>query len=153
MDLELLPPDVQQLLQLFAALPDVRFPDLDVFAMQEAVARLNDRRLELAHIEAQLAMAQSAVDEENEALLKKSHRLLSYLKVFAEHDEALLEKVNALSLPRLKKTATAPRPAVEAVDGEATESLVPAPRKRGRPRKVQANVTMFTEAEPVGAPA
>ncbi len=151
MDLELLPPDVQQLLQLFAALPDVRFPDLDAPAMQDAVARLHERRLELAHIEAQLAAVQSAVEEENEALLKKSHRLLAYLKVFAEHDEALALKVSALTLPRLKKQAPSARPTVENPEGGTDE--VAAPRKRGRPRKVQANVTMFTEAEPVGAPA
>ena len=39
-DLDLLPIDLQQLLQLFSSLPDVRFPELEPSGLQVAVARL-----------------------------------------------------------------------------------------------------------------
>ena len=136
-DLELLPADLQQLLQLFSSLPDVRFPELDATGLQVAVARVKERQLELLHIEAQRDAVRVALDEEQEALLRKGHRLHAYLKVFAEHDEALAVKVNALALPRLRKPPVS-------VPLEGAE-LMPAPKKRGRPRKTSATDALFTE--------
>ncbi|MDP2274606.1 MAG: hypothetical protein Q8N23_18650 [Archangium sp.] len=136
-DLELLPADLQQLLQLFSSLPDVRFPELDATGLQVAVARVKERQLELLHIEAQRDAVRVALDEEQEALLRKGHRLHAYLKVFAEHDEALAVKVNALALPRLRK-----QPVSVPVEGA---ELAATPRKRGRPRKTSATDALFTE--------
>lgn len=135
-DLELLPTDLQQLLQLFSSLPDVRFPELEPTGLQVAVAKVKEKHLELAALEAQREKVRLALEEEQEALLRKGHRLHAYLKVYAEHDEALALKVNALTLPRLRK------PAVVA-EGEP----VPAPKKRGRPRKPSATETLFTEEQ------
>ena len=129
-DLDLLPTDLQQLLQLFSSLPDVRFPELDPGVLQVAVARVKERHLELSALEAQREAVRLALDEEQDALLRKGHRLHAYLKVFAEHDEALIAKVNALSLPRLRKQ-----------EGEP----LPAPKKRGRPRKASATDALFSE--------
>ena len=140
LDLDILPADVQQLLQLFSSLPDVRFPDLEPAALQDAVARLHEKHRDVTQLEAELEAARIALDDEQEALLKKSHRLLAYLKVYAEHDEALAGKVNALALPRLKK---APVPVKPAVEGGPD---APAPRKRGRPRKVPSTDALFAEA-------
>ncbi len=141
-DLELLPADLQQLLQLFSSLPDVRFPELDATGLQVAVARVKERQLELLHIEAQRDAVRVALEEEQETLLRKGHRLHAYLRVFAEHDEALAVKVNALTLPRLRKAVSAP------VEGA---ELAPAPRKRGRPRKTSSTDALF--AEETGASA
>ena len=136
-DLDLLPADLQQLLQLFSSLPDVRFPELDATGLQVAVARVKERQLELLHIEAQRDAVRVALDEEQEALLRKGHRLHAYLKVFAEHDEALAVKVNALTLPRLRKA-----PVSVPVEGA---ELAAAPKKRGRPRKTSSTDALFTE--------
>ncbi len=147
-DLDLLAPDLQQLLQLFSSLPDVRFPELDASALQDAVARVKERHLELLHVEAELQAVRSALDEEQEALLKKGHRLHAYLKVFAEQDEGLAVKVNALSLPRLRRPAAVAKPVVvETVgaDGEPVIVAAPVPKKRGRPRKVSATDALFDE--------
>lgn len=148
-DLDLLPTDLQQLLQLFSALPDVRFPDLDASALQSSVARVKDRALELASIEAQLEAVRTQLEEEQESLLRKGHRLHAYLKVFAEQDEALAAKVNALTLPRLRKPAS-PKPAeVMTLTPDGTPAVVVAPKKRGRPRKVvPASDALFAEASP-----
>lgn len=134
-DLDTLPPDLQQLLQLFSSLPDVRFPELDAVGLQQAVARVKEKQLELAALDAEREALRVALDEEQEALLRKGHRLHSYLKVFAEADEALGPKVNALVLPRLRK------PIATVVEGETA----PAPKKRGRPRKAPSTDALFSE--------
>lgn len=149
-DLDLLAPDLQQLLQLFSSLPDVRFPDLDPGSLQDDVARVKERHLELMHLEAQLQAVRSALEEEHEALLKKGHRLHAYLEVFAQSDDALAAKVGALSLPRLKRSAALSRPAEVSVEQAPGAELAPAPRKRGRPRKVvpATSDALFAASEP-----
>jgi hypothetical protein len=145
---DLLPAELSQLLQLFSSLPDVRFPELDAASLQDTVARVKERHLELLHVEAQLQAVRAALDEEQEALLKKGHRLHAYLEVYAEADEALAAKVRALALPKLRRaTPRAPEPEAPLAEGQ----LAPAPRKRGRPRKVPSTDTLFTE--PAGAAA
>jgi hypothetical protein len=143
-DLDTLPPDLQQLLQLFSSLPDVKFPELDATGLQLAVARVKEKQLELLALDAEREALRVALEEEQEALLRKGHRLHSYLKVFAEADEALAPKVNALVLPRLRKPAVVMAPTAE---GESA----PAPKKRGRPRKTPSTDALFTEE--TGAPA
>lgn len=144
-ELDLLPADLQQLLQLFSSLPDVRFPELDPSGLQVAVARVKERQLELLHIEAQRDAVRLALEEEQETLLRKGHRLHAYLKVFAEQDEALSIKVNALALPRLRKSqVTAAAPVTEG-------AVAPALKKRGRPRKTPSSDALFSEETGVAA--
>ncbi|PZR06697.1 MAG: hypothetical protein DI536_29730 [Archangium gephyra] len=144
-DTELLPAELQRLLQLFSSLPDVRFPDLDVASLQDAVARVKERHLELMHIEAQQQAVRTALDDEHEALLKKGHRLLAYLKVFAEADEQLAEKVATVSLPRLRRVAT--QSATSSVSEPSVTPPVDGPKKRGRPRKESATDALFGDAQ------
>ena len=139
-DLDLLPTDLQQLLQLFSSLPDVRFPELEPSTLQVAVARVKERQLELLQLEAQRDAVRLALEEEQEALLRKGHRLHAYLKVFAEHDEPLSAKVNALTLPRLRKPAASSR-----IEGIPEGEPVAAPKKRGRPRKASSTDPLFSE--------
>lgn len=149
---DLLAPDLQQLIQLFTALPNVRFPDLDATALHDAVAKVKERHLEVLHVEAQLAASRGALEEEQEALLKKGHRLLAYLKVFAENDEALAQRLSGLSLPRVKKPVM-PRPVTEpALIEEGQLAAAPEPKKRGRPRKVQPSTSevLFADAPTAG---
>lgn len=135
-DTDVLSPELQRLLQLFWSLPDVRFPELDASSLQDAVARLKERHLELSQLEAQAQALRAALDDEHEALLRKSHRLLAYLKVFAETDAQLAEKVGVVTLPRLRRSAA-----------EGPSAVVPeAPRKRGRPRKAAATDALFVDA-------
>jgi hypothetical protein len=141
---------VLQLIQLFSAQPDLKFPDLNASVLHDAVARVKDRHLELVRAEALLRAAQAALDEDQEALLKKAQRAHAYLRVFAETDDALSARVDAISLPRVRR---APRPDANAalvapVTG-LVDGLAPAPRKRGRPRKVQPDgASLFSTAEP-----
>jgi hypothetical protein len=145
-DLDLLPADLQHLLQLFSSLPDVRFPELDPSGLQLAVARVKEHHLELLHIEAQRDAVRLALEEEHETLLRKGHRLHAYLKVFAEQDEALALKVNALSLPRLRKPQSS-APATQTVpEGEVAAAV----KKRGRPRKTPSTDALFSDERAEG---
>ncbi len=137
---DILPIDLQHLFHLFSSLPDVRFPELDPGSLHDAVARAKERQLELTTLEAQRDALKAVLEEEQEVLLRKGHRLHAYLRVFAEHDEALATKLNALSLPRLRRTASV-RPE-EALREEG------AAKKRGRPRKVPSTDALFLEEQP-----
>lgn len=146
-DTDLLAPPVASLVQLFSAQPALKFPDLDAPALQDAVARVKERHLELVRAEAQALAAKAALDDEQEQLLKLAHRAQAYLRVFAESDAALAEKVNALTLPRLRK----PRSEVPV---EPLGPDAPPPRKRGRPRKVRPDeASLFAAPSEEGAAA
>lgn len=138
---ELIHPEVHRLVHLYAALPEVKFPDVDQASLHELTARVRDRLLEVAQAEAQLEAARRVLEEEQEVLLKKAHRLHAWLTVLAETDEALREKLSSVALPRLKRSQV-----------KVTESGAPepteAPKKRGRPRKhpVASSEALFAEA-------
>ncbi|MER2562116.1 MAG: hypothetical protein ABTQ32_15425 [Myxococcaceae bacterium] len=139
----LINPDLHRLIQLFSALPDVKFPDVDAPMLHELVSKVQERHVALAHAEVALDAARRALDDEQEQLLKKAHRLHAWLSVMAEADEGLREKLGHVALPKLRRTA----PRTEAVTA-GVETAV-APKKRGRPRKVvPASEGLFTEASP-----
>jgi hypothetical protein len=141
---ELISPDVHRLIQLFSALPEVKFPDVDAPMLQELVVRVKERHLAVAQAEAQLDAVRRALDEEQEVLLKKAHRLSAWLSVMAQTDEVLAGKLAGISLPKLKRSSPARSEVAE--DGAAEG---PAPRKRGRPRKVApSSEALFSEAPP-----
>lgn len=129
-DLDLIAPDVSRLIQLFSAQADLRFPDVDAAVLQAALLTVRERDTEVCRAEAALNAAKSALEEVQEQLLKKTHQAHAYLRVFAENDFALMEKVAAISLPKLRRT---PR-----TDSVSPDAVAPAPAKRGRPKKVHA---------------
>ncbi len=133
-DSEWLSPELQRLLQLFSSLPDVRFPELDTGSLQDAVAHLKEQHLAACELEATLQAARLTLDEAQEGLLRRGHRLLGYLKLYAEGDEVLAQKVASISLPRARRAVP-----------ESGAAVADAPRKRGRPRKVPVSDALFAE--------
>ncbi len=96
------------------------------------------------HAEAQLDAARRALEEDQEQLLKKAHRLQAWLTVMAETDEGLRQKLDTMVLPRLRR----PVVRVEGPQGETVE-VTEAPKKRGRPRKAApASEALFEDAQP-----
>lgn len=137
---ELIHPEVHRLVHLYGALPEVKFPDVDQASLNELTARVKERLHEVAQAEAQLDVARRVLEEEQEALLKKAHRLHAWLTVLAETDEGLREKLSAIALPRLRRS--------QLKVGEGVMEPTEAPKKRGRPRKhpVAASEALFVEA-------
>ncbi len=146
-DLDLISPDVAQLILLFSAQPELKFPELDAAVLHEAVARVKEGHLEVAEVEASLQVRRSALEHEHETLLRLAQRAHAYLKVFAENDERLSERVDAISLPR-------PRRAGPRVDAATGEGPMPAPKKRGRPRKDASSAqSLFANEVAAASPA
>ncbi len=137
-DLELIAPDVAQLIVLFSAQPDLRFPELDAKVLHEAVARVKESSVGVAEAEASLHAAKAALEREQEVLLRLAQRTHAYLKVFAESDERLSERVDAISLPRARRSGPAARV-------ESGSELGAAPKRRGRPKNDPSAQSLFEE--------
>ncbi len=113
------PPLARAVMTLFAeALPDVRFPDLDLAVLESAADDLRAAQVELEQIEAELHAARAALAKQAEQLTTRAQRALAYARVYAEGDPELASRVQAV----------AGSPKAGTLAGEA-------PKRRGRPRR------------------
>jgi multidrug efflux pump subunit AcrA (membrane-fusion protein) len=88
------PAFARQVLELYVeALPDVRFPDLDLALLQSAREELLLTQLQIDGIEADLDRARAALDAQAAALNALAERALAYARVFASGDEALHARI------------------------------------------------------------
>ncbi|MEW5848229.1 MAG: hypothetical protein AB2A00_05415 [Myxococcota bacterium] len=130
-----IPPAQQALLDLFTAdLKDLKFPDVDRDILEEAAARVREHAEQVAQAEAALAAAREKLAEHQEGLLQKCQRAMAYARVWAEENEELSQRLDAIALPRSARRARS--------EGNATlppESAAPV-RKRGRPPKARAEL-------------
>jgi hypothetical protein len=130
-----IPAPVRTVLDLFASdLADVRFGDVDAEALARVAADVQAAADVVASAQASLESARGTLHDRQEALLQQTQRALAYARVYAEADEALSTRLEAITLPRPARRARG--------ESNATDALVlsadpqPAPRPRGRPRKV-----------------
>lgn len=131
-------PEVHRLIHLYSALPEVKFPDVDAGMLHELVARAKERHLSVVQAEAAVDAARRVLEDDQEQLLKKAHRLHAWLTVMAETDDGLQAKLLGISLPKQKRTRSESAPSG---DAEAV-----APKKRGRPRKsVPSSEVLFSD--------
>ncbi|QRK11666.1 hypothetical protein JQX13_17305 [Archangium violaceum] len=153
-------PAMRALLEVFSTeLSEVKFPDVDAEVLEEAASRVRAQAEAVAKAQAALEAARQALGESQEALLQKGQRALSYARVFAEEDEALSTKLEAISLPRAARKGVRPEGGVAA---EAAQNEESAPRRRGRPPKSRPSAPLFADGsspealaaatEPVEAP-
>jgi hypothetical protein len=144
-DLDPIAPDVARLIQLFSAQPELKFADLDGRILHDAAARVKEQHQAVLEAEAALAAARASLDDEQEALLRSAQRAHAYLKVYAEAEPALLERVEAIALPRGRR---APRP----VEGPAVDGAPSPPRKPRTRRAPSTDAGLFAPAEAATAP-
>jgi hypothetical protein len=131
--MDAIPSPIQSLLELFATdLAEVRFADVDAQTMTRAAADVQAASVIVAAAQAALDDARQVLQERQEALMQYAQRAIAYARVYAESDDALSERVNAIALPRPARRTRA-----------GTDALVLSPepagapaRPRGRPRKV-----------------
>ncbi len=134
--MDALPQGFPDLLDLFAhSLAEVRFGDLDAATLTSVAAEVTAAAEEVAAAEAALETARAALAARQETLLVQANRALAYARVFAEADEPLLARVNAIVLPRSPR-----KPRLDTVFSAAaatgTDPELAARRPRGRPRKI-----------------
>jgi hypothetical protein len=134
--MDVIPTPIQSLLDLFAtALGEVRFADVDAQTLARAVADVQAASAIVSSAQASLDDARQALQDRQETLLQHAQRAVAYAKVYAESDEALSGRVNAIALPRSSRRSRASADAlVLSSDPPAARS-----RPRGRPRKTTAD--------------
>ncbi len=150
------PPAIQSVLELFKGpLASVRFADVDAAGLANLAAEVESAADEVNGHEAKLAQLRQELVGRQEALLLLAQRALAYARVFAENDDALLEELNRIALPRAAKArkpsasatkttnaddAAAPALTAEATPAAetATESVEPdAPSRADEPAETK----------------
>jgi hypothetical protein len=105
---------LREVLALFdEALQDVRFPDVDGGALHAGAQAVATAHAELRQLEAAVESARRRLDEAQEVLLHKAQRAVAYARVFADGDEGLTARLDAITLPRgrgLRPVTAAPEP-------------------------------------------
>ncbi len=138
--MEAIPATIQVVLDLFAtALAEVRFADVDAQTLARLAAEVQSAGENVASAEAVLDGARRALDERQEVLLQHVQRAVAYARVYAENDEALSRRLDAVSLPR---PARRPRTSEHAL--VLSSDPQPALKTRGRPRKSAPPELMLT---------
>lgn len=118
-----LPPSIQSVLELFTGpLSGVRFADIDATGLAGLAAEVESAASEVERHEAQLAELRQSLAQRQEALLVLAQQALAYARVFAENDEALLEELNRISLPRAAKPRRSGATKAPAARGASTEA-------------------------------
>jgi hypothetical protein len=124
----------REVIGLYAeAMPEVRFPDLDLEVLENTAAELRTALLSVERAAAELEAARSAAQRHSELLQARTARALSYARVFAEGNALLTERIVALGRSE-----------------SATVAQSAPPKKRGRPKKNPTADTGLFEAEPLG---
>jgi len=137
-------PAVQAVLDLFEnELAELKFPDIDQSVLKEAARCVDERAEVLLRAEAALQAARESLYDSQELLLQKCHRAVAYARIYAEEDAALLERLDAIGLPksgRNGKGAAAP--------SSSSDAKVPARRAtRGHRQR-----PLFLESPPSEEP-
>jgi len=136
-------PAVQALLDLFStSLADVRFADVDGPSLARCAAEVDAAAQAEAVARSALDAANLALQEKQEALLRRAHRALAYARVYADSDTTLTASLEAIGLPGAARRATVgDAPVLSAASDTA-------PRPRGRPRKRPAAETTLEMSMP-----
>jgi hypothetical protein len=130
-----IPTPIQTVLALFTtSLADVRFADVDAEQLARLAADVEAAAENVAAAQATLDVAREALQESQDALLHKAQRALAYARVYAENDESLLARLEAISLPRAARRSRVEEALVLSAEPQ------PSARPRGRPRKATSVV-------------
>jgi hypothetical protein len=153
-------PPIQSVLALFKGpLAQVRFADIDAAGLAALAVDVESAAVDVQTQEAKLAELRQGLAQRQEALLVLAQQALAYARVYAETDDALLEELNRISLPRATKArkagapksagaqdVTAPQasaeaaPSAERAEGAALETEEPAQPVEAAPARSSRKV-------------
>jgi len=93
------PPAIRRLLTLFEEdLADASFPDVDASILGELEREVQDAQRKVDARQEELDHARATLDDARQQLRARAKRALAYARVFAEDDEPLREKLDAIAL-------------------------------------------------------
>jgi len=145
-------PPMQTLLDLFHShLADVRFGDVDAKSLARLATEVQSTADVVTAAQVALDSARIALHERQETLTLHAQRALAYARVYAEADESLSARLEAVTLPRAarrSRTDASPSSAASEVL-VLTSDAQPARRPRGRPRKLVTPTTAPSAVEPM----
>ena len=115
------PQAVLAVLELFKGpLAELRFADVDAKTLENLAAEVELAALAVQEQEAELAALRLSLGERQDALLSLAQRALAYARVYAENDETLSARLNAISLPRAVKPRKSERARTPQAQSEPT---------------------------------
>jgi hypothetical protein len=144
--MDAIPSPLQAILNLFATtLADVRFADLDAKTLASLASEVEAAAAVVESAEAALAAARGTLQARQDALLQQVQRAVAYARVYAENNEALSQRIDAIALPRTPRRSRVGDEALTlSPDSPATQ------RPRGRPRKPSlAEPTLVGVIDPI----
>lgn len=143
----LLPAPLQALLDLFATeLAEVHFADIDASTLARLTREVQTANDTTLAAQAVLDGARTALQERRDTLVQHAHRALAYAKVYAENDEALSARLEAIALPG-SKARLARRTRVETSEVLVLSADPQHPNgKRARRSKLEASEPLLAEA-------
>jgi hypothetical protein len=107
-------------------LQGVRFPDVDAAVLAEDVRVVEAAAAEVARAEAALESARRVLDDAQDALLSRASKAVAYGRVFAIGNEALMARLDAITLPRPRARGAAPTaPSAEIAKRRGRKSTPP----------------------------
>jgi hypothetical protein len=112
------------------ALAEVRFPDVDARTLASAAAEVDAAGQAVATAQAALDSARCALQERQDALLAKVQRAIAYARVYAENDEALTQRLDAIALPRAGRSTRVREDAGLVLSSVPDSTATPRRRKR-----------------------
>jgi hypothetical protein len=132
---------IRTAIELFeTTLAEVRFPDVDAKTLARAAADVDAAGHAVASAQAALESARLALQELQDALLGQVQRALAYARIYAENNEALMQRLNAISLPRGVRLARSKDDAALVLS--SVTSSEPNPRRRKRRASVAESEPM-----------
>jgi hypothetical protein len=133
---------IRAVIELFeTTLSEVRFPDVDARTLAGAAAEVDAADRAVASAQAALESARSALQERQDALLGQVHKAIAYARVYAESDETVIQRLNAIALPRVGRAA---RSKDDALILLAVPDADPSPRRKRRRSPVDESEPMLT---------
>lgn len=135
-------PSVQDLVTIFKNdLASVTFPDVSLETLESLATKVRSASKELGAALKQADAAREALEAGQSELQAKAVRGLAYAKVFAEGNDALLEKLSEITLGkagRSPKKNVAEKPKVEKVNEVTPDSQKAEEKKSTRGSKKSA---------------
>jgi ribonuclease E len=123
--LQLLPPPVAQLIEVFEQHADVlSFPNSSAKTLKAAVAEMEREQAGVDAAAAELEGARERLKEAQQRLLDQAQKAHAYASVYALDDEAMQDRLAQIKMGAVPRTARKRKPKPNSADGSPSQETV-----------------------------